>query len=363
MNRREFTSSRKLDHLRICLDENIETGTTGFEEIRLVHEALPDSDMDSLSLKTRFLGHDLGSPLFISAMTGGHPETKEVNAVLGEIAGELGLGIGVGSQRAAIENPDLADTFSIVREKAPNTFIVGNLGIVQLRDHGIEWAEQAVEMIDADALAIHLNFLQESIQPEGDHDAGGCQAALRELCGELKVPVIVKETGSGISYETGIRCYGAGAACIDIGGYGGSSWALIESHRSGSVAGREDQYLKGLGERFGEWGLPTAVSLYEVTRCGGPVIASGGLRSGIDVAKALAMGAGLTGMALPLLKPAFEGPDTLRETIRIIHQELRISMFLTGKSRISELPQARWYLTGKTREMIENLQGGDRIGH
>lgn len=363
MNRREFTSSRKLDHLRICLDENIETGTTGFEDIRLVHEALPDSDMDSLSLKTRFLGHDLGSPLFISAMTGGHPETKEVNAVLGEIAGELGLGIGVGSQRAAIENPDLADTFSIVRENAPNTFIVGNLGIVQLRDHGIEWAEQAVEMIDADALAIHLNFLQESIQPEGDHDAGGCQAALRELCGELKVPVIVKETGSGISYETGIRCYGAGAACIDIGGYGGSSWALIESHRSGSVAGREDQYLKGLGERFGEWGLPTAVSLYEVTRCGGPVIASGGLRSGIDVAKALAMGAGLTGMALPLLKPAFEGPDTLRETIRIIHQELRISMFLTGKSRISELPQARWYLTGKTREMIENLQGGDRIGH
>jgi isopentenyl-diphosphate delta-isomerase len=363
MNRREFTSSRKLDHLRICLDENIETGTTGFEDIRLVHEALPDSDMDSLSLKTRFLGHDLGSPLFISAMTGGHPETKEVNAVLGEIAGELGLGIGVGSQRAAIENPDLADTFSIVRENAPNTFIVGNLGIVQLRDHGIEWAEQAVEMIDADALAIHLNFLQESIQPEGDHDAGGCQAALRELCGELKVPVIVKETGSGISYETGIRCYGAGAACIDIGGYGGSSWALIESHRSGSVAGREDLYLKGLGERFGEWGLPTAVSLYEVTRCGGPVIASGGLRSGIDVAKALAMGAGLTGMALPLLKPAFEGPDTLRETIRIIHQELRISMFLTGKSRISELPQARWYLTGKTREMIENLQGGERIGH
>jgi isopentenyl-diphosphate delta-isomerase len=363
MNRREFTSSRKLDHLRICLDENIETGTTGFEEIRLVHEALPDSDMDSLSLKTRFLGHDLGSPLFISAMTGGHPETKEVNAVLGEIAGELGLGIGVGSQRAAIENPDLADTFSIVREKAPNTFIVGNLGIVQLRDHGIEWAEQAVEMIDADALAIHLNFLQESIQPEGDHDAGGCQAALRELCGELKVPVIVKETGSGISYETGIRCYGAGAACIDIGGYGGSSWALIESHRAGSVAGREDLYLKGLGERFGEWGLPTAVSLYEVTRCGGPVIASGGLRSGIDVAKALVMGAGLTGMALPLLKPAFEGPDALRETIRIIHQELRISMFLTGKSRISELPQARWYLTGKTREMIENLQGGERIGH
>lgn len=363
MNRRDFTSSRKLDHLRICLDENIESGSTGFEDIRLVHEALPDTDMDSLSLSTRFLGHNLGSPLFISAMTGGHPETKEVNAVLGEIAGEYGLGIGVGSQRAAIENPDLADTFSIVREKAPDTFIVGNLGIVQLRDHGIEWAEQAVEMIDADALAIHLNFLQEAIQPEGDHDAGGCFAALRELCRELRVPVIVKETGSGISYETGVRCYGAGAACIDVGGFGGSSWALIESHRSGSVAGSVDLHLKRLGERFGGWGLPTAVSVYEVSQCKGPVIASGGIRSGIDMAKALVMGASLTGMALPLLKPACDGPDTLRETIRTIHQELRISMFLTGKTRISELPQARWYLTGKTREMIGNLQGGDRIGN
>lgn len=353
MNRRDFTSSRKLDHLRICLDEPIESGNTGFEDIRLVHEALPDIDMDSLSLNTRFLGHELRSPLFISAMTGGHPETKEVNAVLAEIAGEFGLGIGVGSQRAAIENPDLADTFSIVREKAPDTFIVGNLGIVQLKDHGIDWAERAVEMIDADALAIHLNFLQESIQPEGDHDASGCFTALRELCRELKVPVIVKETGCGISYETGLRCYGAGAACMDIGGYGGSSWALIESHRSGSVAGKEDLQLKGLGERFGIWGIPTAVSLFEIEKCNGPVIASGGIRSGIDLAKALVLGADLAGMALPLLKPACEGPKALREVISTIHQELRICMFLTGKSRISELPEARWYVTGNTRDMIE----------
>lgn len=363
MNRRDFTSSRKLEHLRICLDQSIESGSTGFEDIRLVHEALPDTDMDSLSLNTRFLGHELGSPLFVSAMTGGHPETKEVNAVLGEVAGELGLGIGVGSQRAAIENPDLADTFSIVREKAPDTFIVGNLGIVQLRDHGLEWAEKAVEMIDANALAIHLNFLQESIQPEGDHDAKGCYAALRELCKELKVPVIIKETGSGISYETGLRCYGAGAACIDTGGYGGSSWALIESHRSGSVAGREDLQLKGLGERFGIWGIPTAVSLFEIKQCNGPVIASGGIRSGLDLTKALVIGADLAGMALPLLKPACDGPDALREAINTIHQELRISMFLTGKSRISELSKVRWYLTGKTRDMIENRQGGKKIGH
>ncbi|NLV27492.1 MAG: type 2 isopentenyl-diphosphate Delta-isomerase [Methanomicrobiales archaeon] len=363
MKKRDFTSSRKLDHLRICLDESIESGSTGFEDIRLVHEALPDTDMDSLSLDTRFLGHELGSPLFISAMTGGHPETKEVNAVLAEIAGEFGLGIGVGSQRAAIENPGLADTFSIVREKAPDAFVVGNLGIVQLRDHGIEWAERAVEMIDADALAIHLNFLQESIQPEGDHNAGGCYSALRNLCNELKVPVIVKETGCGISSETGLRCYGAGAACIDIGGFGGSSWALIESHRSGSVSGSEDLHLKGLGERFGIWGIPTAVSLFEIKQCNGPVIASGGIRSGIDIAKALALGANAAGMALPLLKPACNGPQALREAIHTIHKELRISMFLTGKSRISELSKVRWYVTGKTRDMIENRKGGNKIGY
>ncbi|MDD1725218.1 MAG: type 2 isopentenyl-diphosphate Delta-isomerase [Methanospirillum sp.] len=362
MNRKDFTSSRKLDHLRICLDEEIESGNTGFEDIRLVHEALPDTDMDSLDLTTRFLGHDLKSPLFISAMTGGHPETKEINAVLAEIAEEMRLGIGVGSQRAAVENPELEDTFRVVRDKAPDTFIAGNLGIVQLRDHGIEWAERAVEMIDADALAIHLNFLQESVQPEGDHNAAGCFSALRDLTRELHVPVIVKETGCGISYNTAKRCLGAGVACIDTGGHGGSSWALIESHRSGRITGSDDHRLKRLGERFGEWGIPTAVSLYEVTRCGAPVIASGGIRTGIDIAKALVLGADLAGMALPLLQPACDGPDTLRDVIWSIHQELRICMFLTGKSRISDLSDTGWYVTGPTRDMIGNKEGGTRIG-
>jgi isopentenyl-diphosphate Delta-isomerase len=355
MNRRDFTSSRKLDHLRICLDEKIESGYTGFEDVRLVHEALPDVDMDDMDISCSFLGHKFGSPLYISGMTGGHPETKSVNEVLAEVAGEMKLGLGVGSQRAAIENPELEDTFSIVREKAPDAFIVGNLGIVQLRDHGLEWAEKAVDMIDADALAIHLNFLQEAIQPEGDHDATGCFSALRELCSEFSLPVIVKETGCGISRETAMRCYGAGVSCIDTGGHGGSSWALIESHRSGSVNGTEDLTLKELGEQFSNWGLPSAVSLYEVKQCRGPVIASGGIRTGIDIAKAIVLGADLAGMALPLLKPACDGPSALRETILMILQELRISMFLSGKTRISELPKARWYITGQTRDLIKNL--------
>ena len=353
MNRASFTSSRKLDHLRICLEEDIESGLTGFDEIRLVHNALPSSDMDALDLSLEFLGHHLRSPLFISAMTGGHPETKEVNRILALAAQKHQLGLGVGSQRAAIENPSLADTFSIVRETAPDAFIVGNLGIVQLRDHGIAWAEAAVEMIEADALAIHLNFLQEAIQPEGDHNATGCFEALRELCSELSVPVIVKETGCGISEETAHLCFEAGVSCIDVGGYGGSSWAAIESFRAGSGEAGRNKRLSDLGLLFRNWGIPTAVSVNEAVRSGGPVIASGGIRTGIDIAKALALGAQLGGMALPLLKPACEGIDALSEKIEMIEQELLIALFLTGHSKVSELKDTRWYATGPLAHLIQ----------
>lgn len=353
MNRSTFTSSRKLDHLRICLEEDIESGSTGFDDIRLVHNALPDSDMDTLDLSTDLLGHRFGSPLFISAMTGGHPETTRVNQVLAQAAQKYGLGIGVGSQRAGIEDQTLANTFSIVRDTAPDAFIVGNLGIVQLRDHGIAWAEKAVEMIDADALAIHLNFLQEATQPEGDHDATGCLQALRDVCRELKVPIIVKETGCGISEETARVCFGAGAACVDVGGYGGSSWAAIESFRAGKGDAGGDQRLSDLGLLFREWGIPTAVSVMEAVRCNGPVVASGGIRTGIDVAKALVLGARLGGMALPLLKPACDGIESLSEKIETIQQQLRIALFLTGHTRISEMTNTRWYATGHTAQLIQ----------
>lgn len=353
MNRASFTSSRKLDHLRICLEEDIESGSTGFDDIRLVHQALPDIDMDRLDLSTELFGHRLGSPLFISAMTGGHPETTRVNEVLAQAAQKYNLGIGVGSQRAGVEHPSLTETFSIVRDVAPDAFVVGNLGIVQLRDHGLAWAEQVVEMIDADALAIHLNFLQEATQPEGDHDATGCLQALREVCRDLKVPIIVKETGCGISEEVARLCFGAGASCVDVGGYGGSSWAAIESFRAGKGEAGGDQRLSDLGLLFREWGIPTAISVIEAVRCGGPVIASGGIRTGIDIAKALALGARLGGMALPLLRPACEGIDTLSEKIETIQQQLRIALFLTGHSRVSNMGDTRWYATGQTAQLIQ----------
>ena len=226
-DKKRFTSSRKLDHLRICVEKEVESGATGFGDISLVHNALPECNMRSINLSTRFFGHALASPLFISAMTGGHPGTKETNARLARIAERFGIGMGVGSQRAALENPALADTFSVVRDEAPHAFLVANLGAVQLRDHGTAWAERAIEMIGADAIAIHLNFLQEAIQPEGDHNATGCLSAISTLCGEIKTPVIIKETGCGISREVARQCWNAGAGAIDIGG-----WGVLHGQRS-----------------------------------------------------------------------------------------------------------------------------------
>ncbi len=310
-DKKRFTSSRKLDHLRICAEEAVESGDAGFADVRFVHNALPECDMGRIDLTSRFLNHTFSSPLFISAMTGGHPGTKDTNARLARAAERYGLGMGVGSQRAALENPALADTFSVVRDEAPTAFLVANLGVVQLRDHGIDWAEQAVEMIGADAIAIHLNFLQEAIQPEGDHNAIGCFAAIEDLCRDFRKPVIVKETGCGISAATARQCWGAGVRAIDTGGWGGTSWAAVESVRADESGNAKDKKLKSLGQDFAGWGIPTVVSLAEVLATGSPVIASGGVRSGLDMAKGLAFGADLCGMALPLLKPAMKDDKAL----------------------------------------------------
>ncbi len=340
------TSSRKRDHLLICCEKRVEAGDAGFEDVRLVHNALPECNLSFIDTSVRFLGHRLSSPVFIAAMTGGHPDTHEVNMRLARAAEHFGLGLGVGSQRAALENPELEDSFTVVREEAPKAFICGNLGAIQLREHGIEWADRAVEMIDAQALCIHLNPLQEAIQPEGDHDSTGCLNAIRELCSDTRYPVIVKETGCGFSSETAEQLWGAGVSAIDIGGLGGTSWAAVECARAG------DESLAALGRHFSDWGIPTVVSLTEVVKNGGPVIATGGVRFGTDVAKAVALGADLCGMALPFLKPAMKSEKSLFEKVQSIQKELSVAMYLTGSGTIKDLKKVRVYITGKTRQMI-----------
>ncbi|MDD1677223.1 MAG: type 2 isopentenyl-diphosphate Delta-isomerase, partial [Methanomicrobiales archaeon] len=304
-------------------------------------------------LNTRFLDRELSAPLLIAAMTGGHPETREINRRLAAAAERFGLAMGVGSQRAALEDPGLAGSFTVVREAAPTAFLIANLGIVQLRDHGIAWAERAVEMIDAQAIAIHTNFLQEAIQPEGDHDARGCLQALVDLCRDFHYPVIVKETGSGISRETARRILGAGAAAIDIGGLGGTSWALVESFRY-----PEDQ-RQVLHQEFFSWGIPTVVSLHEVVSTGAVTVATGGVRSGIDIAKGIALGAHLCGMALPLLRAASAGEQELGASIAATLQQLRTAMFLTGSQNPADLRGARVYITGNTQQMLKDSIGGN----
>ncbi len=344
----EFTSSRKREHLEICCEKDIEAGFSGFDDIRLVHNALPECSLESIDTSVRFLGHNLSSPLFIAAMTGGHPDTLEVNKNLALAAEHFNIGMGVGSQRAALENPGLEDSFTIVREAAPKAFLCGNLGAIQLVEKGLEWADKAVEMIDAQALCIHLNPLQEAIQPEGDHDSKGCLDAIGELCRSSKYPVIVKETGCGISFETAQKLWASGVSAIDVGGLGGTSWAAVEAVRA------EDANRAEAGRKFSDWGIPTAVSLTEVAGSDRPVIATGGIRGGIDIAKAVSLGADLCGMALPLLKPAMNGYDSLAGSIENIQKELAVSMYLTGSGNIKSLSGARKYITGITLQMIKS---------
>ena len=350
------TSQRKIEHLLLCVEKDVEahrsnTGlrASGFDDIDLVHNCLPEINKKNLFLETEFLGKKLNAPILIASMTGGHPDTKAVNATLASAAEELGIGIGVGSQRAAIEDPNMEDSFRIVRDKAPNAFIYGNVGAAQLNEFGIVELERAVEMIGADAMAIHLNFLQEAIQPEGNVDATGCLLAIKKVCDELSVPVIVKETGAGIAHSQAQAICEAGASAIDVGGLGGTSWAGVETYRAQK---RGDLLPEHVGKEFWNWGIPTTVSIVEST-ISVPVIATGGVRSGIDMAKSIALGASLCGVALPLVGPALKGQKDVVDRLNLMIEELRVAMFLCGCRTIEELGNAALVINGSTRGFLE----------
>ena len=333
-------SDRKLEHLLICenYDVSFKNKTNGFEDIELIHNVLPEIDKQEIDLSTSTFGKKLDSPLFITAITGGHPAAKEINKQLAIAAENNNIALGVGSQRAACEHPELEDTYTVVRENAPNCLLVGNIGAPQLN-----LAEKAVEILDADILTIHLNPLQESIQPEGDLDARGYLDLISQITNSVNIPIIAKETGCGISAESAEALVEAGVDFIDIEGAGGTSWAAVETYRA------EDRYL---GEIFWDWGIPTAVSTAEVTNAiDVPVISSGGIRSGLEAAKAIALGADAVGMALPFLKNS-TSQEQLNKFISRFNESLRIAMFLVGASNIDELKESKLVIRGKTREWL-----------
>jgi isopentenyl-diphosphate delta-isomerase len=324
---------RKAEHIRLALEQRMQLGVNYFDEYRFDHAALPEIAFEDIDPGVDFLGRRLAAPLLISSMTGGTEAAGLINRNLAAGAERTRIAVGIGSQRKALEDPEKADTFK-VREVAPSVPLLANLGAVQLNyGLGIRECRQAVEMIGADALILHLNPLQEAIQPEGQRNFAGLLPKIGEIARSLPVPVIVKEIGCGISAATARALAGQGIRIVDTAGVGGTSWARIEAQRAGDL---------DLGEVFAGWGIPTPLSIQEVRSVGGlTVIASGGIRNGIDVAKAIALGADLAGMAFPFLQAATESPERVVEKVQRIVLELKICMFCLGMKTVAELGHAR----------------------
>ncbi len=349
----EETQRRKADHIRICLDENSQArkATTGFEDIHFIHKALPEINKQNIDPSTYFLNHKFSAPLVVGAITGGTAQAEKINATIAEAVEELQLGMGVGSQRAAIEDKSLMHTFAIARKKAPNAFLIANIGGVQLvHGYSIREAKKAIEMIDADAIAIHLNALQEAIQPEGQTNFEGILSKIADIAGELDKPVVVKETGTGIAAEEAKKLEAAGVKAIDVGGAGGTSFAAVEYYRTG----KESQLQRHLGEAFWDWGIPTATSIAEITQTVKlPVIASGGIRNGSNIAKALALGAQLASLSQPILQTSIKGVKETESLLPLLIEELRNIMFLVGAINIEQLARIPVVITGKTAQWLE----------
>jgi isopentenyl-diphosphate delta-isomerase len=328
---------RKSDHLRICLEEDVSGRniTSGFERYRFVHQALPEINLSDVDTPLEMWGRKLKLPLLISSMTGGAPRAEEINRNLALAAQELGLAMGVGSQRAALKDSTLASTYQ-VRQCAPDVLLFANLGAVQLNySYGVDECRRAIEMIQADALILHLNALQEAVQPEGDTNFAGLVGKIAHVCSQIEMPVIAKEVGWGISADVARMLWEAGVSAIDVAGAGGTSWTQVEAYRIPTERGRL------VAEAFADWGIPTADSLLavrsEAIPSGMKVFASGGIRNGIDAAKALALGADLVGIARPFLKAASMSAEDTIELGSVLRDQMRIAMFAIGASNLEQL--------------------------
>lgn len=341
-----YTKRRKEDHISICLDLNVQSQMgPGFDDVYLVHQAMPEINFSSIDHSCELFGKTMKAPLLVEGMTGGTERAGDINRCIARVCQALGLGMGLGSQRAMIETPSLLNTYT-VRDVAPDIVLVGNLGLPQiLLGYSKREADSAVRSVGADALAIHLNPLQEALQPEGDHIFESGISSLQELKKKVSYPLIVKETGAGISREIASRITFLDG--VDVGGLGGTSFSAVEYYR---IVGDK----KDIAAEFWSWGLPTAISVVECSSCGiAPIIASGGIRTGIDVAKAIALGADCCGFALPALKSAVRGEQYLKSLLEKMICEMKIAMFLCGCKTIGELKKAPLIITGKTREFLQ----------
>jgi isopentenyl-diphosphate Delta-isomerase len=329
------TQTRKADHIRICLEEDVQfrETTSGLEHYRFAHCCLPELDRTEVDLTSVFLGKKLAAPLLISSMTGGTELAQTINYRLADIAQEYKLAMGVGSQRIAVENPQLASTFA-VRRRAPDILLFANIGAVQLNyNYGLEECQEIIDILEADALILHLNPLQECVQTEGDTNFKGLLDKIAKLCDKLPVPVIAKEVGNGISGKMAKKLLAAGVGAIDIAGAGGTSWAKIEGERAG------DGKQRRLGATFADWGIPTAECIVS-TRAAAPdvpLIASGGLQNGLDAAKAIALGADIAGLARPFLQAAAESESATALLAEVLIAEIATVLFCTGCANLDEL--------------------------
>jgi len=343
----ESISDRKRSHLDLCETAPVEHAakTTLLEEVDLVHDALPELSVDEIDVGTTLLGKRLRAPLLITGMTGGTVEASEINRALAQVAEEKGIAFGLGSQRAMQRSPELAYTFA-VRQHAPTTLVLANLGVVQAAAQSTAVVAELVRAVGADAVCIHLNPAQELIQPGGDRDFRGGLAALTRLARELPFPVVAKETGCGISRRTGERLRAAGVKVADVSGAGGTSWVKVETLRA-------DDAQRALGETFADWGIPTAAALLGLRGVGLELIASGGIRTGLDVAKAIALGGRVAGVALPVFRAYREGGAAAAgRFIDGLVNGLRTAMVLTGARDLNALGRVPVVLGPRLREWV-----------
>ena len=352
----EEVKQRKIEHVSVALGQDVSVAQrANWNDIQFVHQALPEVDLDEIDTSVTFLGRKLRYPIFISSLTGGHPDVTSINANLARAAEYYGLALGVGSQRAAIVNPDVSNSYAVTRQQAPNTFLIANIGAPQLIKQArhepftLEQVQRAIDMIGADALAVHMNSLQEAAQPEGDRRAVGEAAALKALTARLSLPVMAKETGAGVCREQALLLRSCGVAAIDVGGAGGSSMSAMEAARSEA---RGDERTRNIGLLYRDWGIATPIAVVEASTAQLPLISTGGVRNGLDMARAMALGATLVGMGFPFLKAASQSYEAVCELLERVIAELKVAMQLSGAATITALQQVDIVVTGETRNWL-----------